>query len=35
MVRFAWEQPTWEPKTKRFYVSIPIIADNPAGCNFD
>jgi hypothetical protein len=29
------EQPTWEPKTKRFYVSIPIIADNPAGCNFD
>ncbi len=25
------EQPTWEPKTKRFYVSIPIIADNPAG----
>lgn len=29
------EQPTWEPKTKRFYVSIPIIANNPAGCNFD
>jgi hypothetical protein len=29
------EQPTWEPKTKRFYVSIPIIADNPPGCNFD
>jgi hypothetical protein len=28
------EQPTWEPKTKRFYVSIPIIADNPSGCNY-
>jgi hypothetical protein len=29
------EQPAWEPKTARFYVSIPIIANNPAGCNFD
>jgi hypothetical protein len=28
------EQPTWEPKTARFYVSVPIIADNPAGCNY-
>ena len=28
------EQPTWEPKTKRFYVSIPIIANNPTGCNY-
>ena len=28
------EQPTWEPKTKRFYTSIPIIANNPTGCNF-
>src|SRR5712692_7596622 len=28
------EQPTWEPKTKRFYTSIPIIANNPAGCNY-
>ena len=28
------EQPTWEPKTKRFYNSIPIIANNPAGCNY-
>jgi len=28
------EQPTWEPKTRRFYVSIPIIANNPAGCNY-
>src|SRR5215475_520900 len=29
------EQPAWDPKTERFYVSIPVIADNPAGCNFD
>jgi len=29
------EQPTWEPKTKRFYVSIPTIANNPPGCNAD
>jgi hypothetical protein len=28
------EQPTWEPKTQRFYNSIPIIANNPPGCNF-
>jgi hypothetical protein len=28
------EQPTWEPKTGRFYTSIPIIANNPAGCNY-
>jgi hypothetical protein len=28
------EQPAWEPKTQRFYVSIPIIANNPAGCNY-
>jgi hypothetical protein len=27
------EQPAWDPKTKRFYTSIPIIADNPPGCN--
>jgi len=27
------EQPTWEPRTERFYTSIPIIANNPAGCN--
>lgn len=26
------EQPAWDPKTKRFYVSIPTIADNPKGC---
>jgi hypothetical protein len=28
------EQPAWDPKTKRFYTSIPIIANNPVGCNF-
>ncbi len=30
----SMEQPTWEPSTKRFYVSIPIIANNPTGCNY-
>jgi hypothetical protein len=29
------EQPTWDPKTKRFYVSIPVIAENPKSCNPD
>jgi hypothetical protein len=28
------EQPTWDPKTKRFYTSLPIIANNPTGCNY-
>jgi hypothetical protein len=28
------EQPTWDPRTKRFFNSIPIIANNPAGCNY-
>jgi hypothetical protein len=28
------EQPTWEATTRRFYTSIPVIADNPPGCNF-
>jgi hypothetical protein len=28
------EQPTWDPGTKRFYTSIPVIADNPSGCNY-
>jgi hypothetical protein len=28
------EQPAWDPTTKRFFTSIPIIANNPAGCNF-
>jgi hypothetical protein len=30
----ALEQPAWEPKTQRFYVSIPVIANNPTGCNY-
>lgn len=28
------EQPAWDPTTRRFYTSIPIIANNPAGCNY-
>ncbi len=28
------EQPAWDPHTKRFYTSIPIIANNPPGCNY-
>ena len=28
------EQPTWNPNTQRYYNSIPIIANNPAGCNY-
>jgi hypothetical protein len=28
------EQPAWDPKTKRFYTSIPVIANNPTGCNY-
>lgn len=28
------EQPAWDPTTKRFYTSIPIIANNPPGCNY-
>ena len=28
------EQPAWDPKTERFYTSIPIIANNPPGCNY-
>jgi hypothetical protein len=28
------EQPTWDPTTRRFYTSIPIIANNPTGCNY-
>jgi len=26
------EQPAWDPTTKRFYVSVPNIQNNPAGC---
>jgi hypothetical protein len=29
------EQPAWDPKTARFYTSIPVIANNPPMCNFD
>jgi hypothetical protein len=28
------EQPAWDPATKRFLVSIPVIANNPTGCNY-
>src|SRR4030095_7832574 len=28
------EQPSWDPITKRFLTSIPIIANNPSGCNY-
>ena len=28
------EQPTWDPTTNRYYTSIPIIANNPTGCNY-
>jgi hypothetical protein len=28
------EQPAWDPETKRFYTSLPIIANNPMGCNY-
>jgi hypothetical protein len=29
------EQPAWDPKTQRFYTSIPVIANNPTGCSID
>jgi hypothetical protein len=28
------EQPTYDPTTKRFFTSIPVIAENPPGCNY-
>ena len=28
----AMEQPAWDPTTRRFYVSIPVVGGNPAGC---
>lgn len=28
------EQPSWDPETRRYLISIPIIANNPAGCNY-
>lgn len=30
----SMEQPAWDPITRRFYTSIPIIANNPPGCNY-
>ncbi len=30
----SMEQPSWDPQTKRFYTSIPVIANNPSGCNY-
>jgi hypothetical protein len=30
----SMEQPAWDRKTRRFYTSVPIIANNPAGCNY-
>ncbi|MGA2055341.1 MAG: hypothetical protein ABSG88_08515 [Bradyrhizobium sp.] len=30
----SMEQPSWEPQTRRFYTSVPIVANNPPGCNF-
>jgi hypothetical protein len=30
----SMEQPAWERETKRFYTSLPIVANNPPGCNF-
>jgi DNA-binding beta-propeller fold protein YncE len=28
------EQTAWDPKTRRFYTSVPVIANNPSGCNY-
>src|SRR5437773_9191119 len=28
----AMEQPTWDPQTRRFYVSAPVVGDNPESC---
>ena len=30
----SFEQPAWDPKTRRYLVSVPVIANNPAGCNY-
>jgi hypothetical protein len=30
----SMEQSAWERKTKRFYTSLPIVANNPPGCNY-
>src|SRR5205809_5497115 len=26
------EQPTWDPQTRRFYVSVPVVGGDPASC---
>src|SRR5450755_227643 len=30
----SMEQPAWDRKTARFYTSLPIVANNPPGCNY-
>jgi hypothetical protein len=30
----SMEQTAWDPRTRRFYTSVPVIANNPAGCNY-
>ena len=30
----SMEQPAWDRKTGRFYTSLPIVANNPPGCNY-
>jgi hypothetical protein len=30
----SMEQPAWDPRTRRFYTSVPVIANNPTGCNY-
>jgi hypothetical protein len=30
----SMEQPSWDKKTRRYLVSVPIIAGNPSGCNY-
>jgi len=31
----SMEQPAWDRKTRRFYTSLPIVKNNPQGCNFN
>jgi len=31
----SMEQPAWDRKTRRFYTSVPIVKNNPQGCNFN
>jgi hypothetical protein len=30
----GFEQSAWDPATQRYYASLPIIANNPTGCNY-